>query len=66
MTLIVTAAAILRDFDLTLTPELSQKLNDAKGELPISYAAGLMSFPEPLRLIAKARNGKGNEKSGAR
>lgn len=62
----VTAAAILRDFDLTLTPELSQKLNDAKGELPISYAAGLMSFPEPLRLIAKARNGKGNEKSGAR
>ena len=51
----VTAAAILRDFDLELTPELAGKLAESKGELPISYAAGLMSFPEPLRLVATAR-----------
>ena len=23
------------------------------GELPVTYAAGLMTFPEPLRLIAR-------------
>ena len=51
----VTAAAILRDFDLELTPELAGKLAESKGELPISYAAGLMSFPEPLRMVATAR-----------
>ena len=25
------------------------------GELPVTYAAGLMTFPEPLRLIARPR-----------
>ena len=51
----VTAAAILRDFDLALTPELKSAIDKNGGELPISYAAGLMSFPEPLRLRAQRR-----------
>jgi len=61
----VTAAAILRDFDLELTPELAENINQKKGQLPISYAAGLMSFPAPLRLIATSDR-KENAASGAR
>jgi hypothetical protein len=51
----VLAAAIIRSFDLTLISALRARMDEDGGEVPISYAAGLMSFPEPLRLRAKPR-----------
>ena len=51
----VTMAAILRDFDLVPAPGLRETMAADGGELPISYAAGLMSFPEPLTLTARPR-----------
>ena len=51
----VTMAAILRDFDLAPSPGLRETMAADGGELPISYAAGLMSFPEPLTLTARPR-----------
>ena len=54
----VLAAAIIRNFDLELTPALKERMKAEGGELPISYAAGLMSFPEPLRLRVTPRRRK--------
>ena len=51
----VLAAAIIRSFDLTLISALRARMDEDGGEVPISYAAGLMSFPEPLGLRAKPR-----------
>lgn len=52
----VLAAAIIRNFDLEPTAALKARMQEEGGELPISYAAGLMTFPEPLRLRAKPRS----------
>ena len=51
----ILAAAIIRNFDLALTPALEARMREEDGELPVSYAAGLMSFPEPLRLRVTPR-----------
>mmetsp|Transcript_2836 Transcript_2836/g.9200 ORF Transcript_2836/g.9200 Transcript_2836/m.9200 type:complete len:320 (-) Transcript_2836:52-1011(-) len=48
-------AAILRNFELELSPGLRRRMRENGGELPVTYAAGLMTFPEPLRLIARPR-----------
>jgi len=54
----VLAAAVLRSFDLALSPELRGRMAAGAGELPIAYgASGVMSFPEPLRLRARRRRG---------
>ena len=51
----VLAAAIIRNFHLELTPELRARMHQEDGELPVSYAAGLMTFPEPLKLRVTPR-----------
>jgi hypothetical protein len=54
-----------RRYHESLTPALKTRMAEGGGELPISYAAGLMSFPEPLRLRAKPRQRKGEGKYSA-
>ena len=51
----VLAAHILADWDVELAAETRDAIARNDGELPIAYAAGLMSFPEPLRLRVRRR-----------
>jgi hypothetical protein len=51
----ILAAHILADFDVELAAETRDAIAGNGGELPIAYAAGLMAFPEPLRMRARRR-----------
>ena len=51
----VLAAHILADWDVELAAETRDAIARNDGELPIAYAAGLMSFPESLRLRVRRR-----------
>ena len=51
----ILAAHILAEFDVELAAETRDAIAGNGGELPIAYAAGLMAFPEPLRMRARRR-----------
>ena len=61
----VLAAAILHSFVLEVTPELRGRMAAGAGELPLNYSAGVINFPEPLRLRARRRPVRAGAGSGA-